>query len=55
MAVVVLLKVPLTPPMVSVVVTVVFGVAAAVCRTHTDCAGLIDPALPVKVPVQPTE
>ena len=51
----VLLKVPLTPPMVSVVVTIVLGLAAAVCRTHTLCPGLIVPALPVKLPLQPIE
>jgi len=41
--------------MVNVVVTTVFGVFDAVCRTHTDCPGLIVPALLVKVPLQPIE
>jgi hypothetical protein len=52
---VVLLNVPVTPPMISVVVTVTPGDDEAVCLTHTDWPGLIVPALPVKVPVQPIE
>jgi hypothetical protein len=54
-AAVVLLKLPATPPMVSVVVTVLPGLAEAVCRTQTDCPGLMVAALLVKVPVQPIE
>jgi len=38
-AAVVLLKPPLTPPMVRVVVTVAPGLLLAVCRTQTDCPG----------------
>ena len=48
-------KVPLTPPMVSVVVTAAPGVPPELCRTHTDWPGLIVPARFVNVPVQPME
>ena len=54
-AAVMLSKEPLTPPMVSVVVTVVLGEPEAVWRTHTDWPGLRVPVLLVKVPLQPTE
>ena len=51
----VLLKEPVTPPRVRVVVAVVLGVLAAVWRRHTDWPGLRVAGLLVKVAEQPIE
>lgn len=51
---VVLVKVPLTPPIVKVVVTVVLNAADAACRTQTDSFGRIVPDVTVNGSVQPT-
>ena len=50
---VVLLKVPVTPPIVSGVLVVAFGLPAEVCRTHTLWPLPIVPAAVTNVPVQP--
>src|SRR5258708_3908454 len=52
---VVVVKVPATPPIVSVVVTSLLGVSEDTWRTHTVCPGSIVPGVVTKVAVQPME